>query len=93
MRRIVAVWAVLVMACAGAGFAQAKEPCATAGENNAWLGIETIRLWPGDAPQAKGSACEDIPTLTIVRPQHGAWQRVGGGCVAGRRICAPGGES
>jgi acetyl esterase/lipase len=71
MRRIVAVWAVLVMACVGAGFAQAKEPCATAGENNAWLGIETIRLWPGDAPQAKGSACEDIPTLTIVRPQGG----------------------
>ncbi len=55
----------------GAGFAQAKEPCATAGENNAWLGIETIRLWPGDAPQAKGSACEDIPALTIVRPQQG----------------------
>jgi acetyl esterase/lipase len=71
MRRIVAVWAVLVMACAGAGFAQGKEPCATAGENNAWLGIETIRLWQGDAPQARGSACEDIPTLTIVRPQGG----------------------
>jgi len=71
MRRIVAVWAVLAMACVGAGFAQPKEPCATAGENNAWLGIETIRLWQGDAPQAKGSACEDIPTLTIVRPQQG----------------------
>ena len=45
--------------------------CATAGEDNAFLGIQTIRLWPGDAPQAKGNACEDIPTLTILEPQPG----------------------
>jgi acetyl esterase/lipase len=55
---------------AGAG-AQQKEPCTTAGENNAWLGIQTVRLWPGDAPQAKGKACEDIPALTILEPQNG----------------------
>jgi acetyl esterase/lipase len=48
-----------------------KEPCATPGNNNAFLGIQTIRLWPGDAPQAKGKACEDIPTLTIFDPQPG----------------------
>ncbi len=48
-----------------------KLPCATAGENNAWLGIQTIRLWPEDAPQAKGKACEDVPTLTIFEPQPG----------------------
>jgi acetyl esterase/lipase len=48
-----------------------KEPCATPGENNAYLGIRTIRLWPGDAPQAHGTACEDIPTLTILDPQPG----------------------
>jgi acetyl esterase/lipase len=48
-----------------------KEPCATPGENNAFLGIQTIRLWPGDAPQAKGKACEDIPTLTVFDPQPG----------------------
>lgn len=48
-----------------------KEPCATPGENNAYLGIRTIRLWPGDAPQAHGTACEDIPTLTIFDPQPG----------------------
>jgi acetyl esterase/lipase len=48
-----------------------KEPCATPGENNTFLGIQTIRLWPGDAPQAKGKACEDIPTLTILDPQSG----------------------
>ena len=48
-----------------------KEPCSTAGENNAFLGIQTIRLWSGDAPQAKGQACEDIPTLTVFDPQGG----------------------
>lgn len=48
-----------------------KEPCALPGENNAYLGIQTVRLWPGDAPQAHGTACEDIPTLTIFEPQPG----------------------
>ncbi len=54
----------------GAAGAQ-KNPCATAGSNDAFLGIQTIRLWPGDAPQAKGKACEDIPALTIFAPQRG----------------------
>jgi len=48
-----------------------KQPCATAGNNNDYLGIQTIRLWPGDAPQARGKACEDTPTLTIFEPQRG----------------------
>ncbi|MGB6743574.1 MAG: alpha/beta hydrolase, partial [Terracidiphilus sp.] len=39
--------------------------------NNAFLGIQTIRLWPGPAPQAKGNACDDIPTLTIFDPHPG----------------------
>jgi acetyl esterase/lipase len=47
------------------------QPCATAGNNNDYLGIQTVRLWPGDAPQAKGKACEDIPTLTILEPARG----------------------
>jgi acetyl esterase/lipase len=47
------------------------EPCAKAGDDNAWLGIQTIRLWPGDAPQAKGKSCNDIPTLTIFEPREG----------------------
>jgi acetyl esterase/lipase len=46
-------------------------PCAVAGTNNAFLGIQTIRLWPGPAPQAKGDTCNDIPTLTILDPQQG----------------------
>jgi acetyl esterase/lipase len=42
-----------------------------AGTNNDFLGIQTIRLWPGDAPMANGKACEDTPTLTIFEPAHG----------------------
>lgn len=49
-----------------------KDPCTTAGENNRFLGIQTVRLWPGDAPQAKGKACEDTPTLTIFDPAAGS---------------------
>lgn len=30
---------------------------------------ETIRLWKGNAPGAQGNAEEDIPTLTIFRPE------------------------
>src|SRR6516162_4859191 len=48
-----------------------KQPCSTAGQDNDFLGIRTIRLWPGEAPQAKGTACEDTPTLTIFDPQPG----------------------
>ncbi len=51
--------------------AQALSPCATAGTDNPFLNIQTIRLWTGDAPQAKGTACEDIPTLTILSPRAG----------------------
>src|ERR1035437_6442285 len=32
-----------------------KFPCAAAGDNNDFLGVQTIRLWPGNAPQAKGA--------------------------------------
>ena len=60
----------LVLSVAGSLFAQ-KQPCATAGQDNAYLGIQTIRLWPGDAPEAKGTNCEDIPTLTVFEPQNG----------------------
>lgn len=43
--------------------------CATPGTNNAFLGIETIRLWQGAAPQAKGNSCYDIPALTLMAPR------------------------
>ena len=54
------------------GLGQAQQgPCAVADNNNDFLGIQTIRLWPGDAPLAKGKACEDTPTLTIFEPHKG----------------------
>jgi acetyl esterase/lipase len=46
-------------------------PCAVAGTDNGFLNIQTIRLWPGDAPQATGKTCDDIPTLTILAPRPG----------------------
>ena len=58
------------MGCGLAAHAQ-MSICATPGENNAFLGIQTIRLWSGPAPQAKGDKCEDIPTITILEPHHG----------------------
>ena len=69
MRQFFAVLVMALLACWGAQ-AQ-KAPCAAAGNNNDFLGVQTIRLWPGDAPQAKGKACEDTPTLTIFEPQRG----------------------
>jgi acetyl esterase/lipase len=48
-----------------------KPPCGVAGTNNEFLGIRTIRLWPGDAPEAKGDTCQDIPTLTIMDAHPG----------------------
>lgn len=65
-------FAILVVSQLTLMAAQAqKSPCASAGDNNAYLGIETVRLWLGDAPQAKGKACEDTPTLIVFEPQQG----------------------
>src|ERR1039457_5772826 len=69
MRQFFGICVFSLLACA-ATLAQ-KQPCATAGDNNAFLGIQTIRQWPGDAPETKGNACEDTPTLTIFEPQRG----------------------
>ncbi len=69
MRKFFAIWALGLLIWSAAQ-AQ-KTPCAAAGDNNDFLGIQTIRLWPGDAPQAKGTACEDTPTLTIFEPHRG----------------------
>jgi|KBSMisStaDraftv2_1062788.scaffolds.fasta_scaffold41262_2 acetyl esterase/lipase len=69
MKRLMAMFAWCVLVCTSA--TAEKSPCATAGDNNAFLGVHTIRLWTGDAPQAQGKACIDIPTLTIFDPQEG----------------------
>lgn len=53
--------------------ATAQTPsCATPGTDNAFLGIHTVRLWPGTAPEAKGATCNDIPALTIFEPRQGS---------------------
>jgi acetyl esterase/lipase len=63
----------LAAAMLAASYATAQQqPCAKPGNDNAFLNIQTIRLWPGKAPEAKGDACEDIPTLTIVSPRGGS---------------------
>ncbi len=69
MKRLPVFATAFLLVCVAA--VAEKEPCSTAGENNAFLGIQTIRLWPGEAPEAKGKACEDTPTLTIFTPQPG----------------------
>jgi acetyl esterase/lipase len=71
MRRVVATVAFECLALAAVAHAQAQG-CAPVVPSNNFLGIQTIRLWPGDAPQAKGKACEDTPTLTIFAPRQGS---------------------
>lgn len=71
MKHLFALLAAVLLA-APAAYAQQPAPsCATPGTDNAFLGIQTIRLWPGPAPDAKGDGCYDIPALTIFEPQHG----------------------
>jgi acetyl esterase/lipase len=62
---------VVVLLAASTAYAEAPS-CATPGTDNAFLGIQTIRLWPGAAPDAKGDGCYDIPALTIFEPHSGA---------------------
>ncbi len=70
MKRVLFLWVAMSLVVIGRAQAQ-KDPCAVPAESNSFLGIQTIRLWPDDAPEAKGTACEDIPTLTIFEPQRG----------------------
>ena len=61
----------LATLAAQAQTAPSAVPCNETDLSNPFLGITTIRLWPGEAPEAKGKACDDIPTLTVLRPQPG----------------------
>jgi acetyl esterase/lipase len=56
--------------------------CATVGTDNNFLGIQTIRLWPGTppgdktpgvqtSPPTKSEPCSDTPALTILGPRQG----------------------
>ena len=56
----------------GIGVAQgAAAGCPEAAAKNDFLQVSTIRLWAGGAPGAKGTACEDVPWLTVLPPQEG----------------------
>ena len=70
MKQFFAFLAVFLLASSGAH--GQLTTCATAGNDNAFLNIQTVRLWPGDAPQSKGATCDDIPTLTILGPRTGS---------------------
>ena len=66
MKHLIAILALSFLAFQPA---QAQmQPCAPVVPGNNFLGIQTVRLWPGDAPKATGKACEDTPTLTIFDP-------------------------
>jgi len=69
MNKLIALF--LGASIAAAGHAQTAN-CATVGTDNAFLGIQTIRLWPGTAPEAKGATCNDIPALTLFEPRQGS---------------------
>lgn len=63
--------ASLSLAAAVAQPQSGSAACAESSAGDAFLGIATLRLWPGDAPGAKGTGCDDIPTLSVLRPQPG----------------------
>jgi acetyl esterase/lipase len=71
MKKLFFVFLAAWMGCAVAAQAQQKAPCQQPGQASEFFGMKTIRLWPGQAPEAKGTACEDVPTLTVFDPQPG----------------------
>ena len=83
MKQIVAILFAAALAIPAAA---QDTSCATPGTNNDFLGIQTIRLWPGPAPEAKGTTCDDIPALTIFEPRQGAGKRIGGDHLSRRRL-------
>lgn len=67
------LFAFLALGLLGWATASAQPPsCGTPGSDNAFMGIQTVRLWPGQPPDAHGNGCMDIPTMTIFDPAQGA---------------------
>jgi acetyl esterase/lipase len=65
-------------------YAATADSIVSRSETDQFLGVETLRLWPGKAPGAVGNSADDIPTLTIFKPSD----RTNGTAV----IVAPGGS-
>jgi acetyl esterase/lipase len=63
----------LTSAFAVPALAQPPAPSApgTPVSQDTFLGIATYRLWDGDAPGAKGSQPDDVPTLTLFQVHRG----------------------
>jgi len=70
MKRLCALLTAALVCTSLSAHAQTTS-CSTAGTDNAFLGIQTINLWPGEPPQAKGNGCNDIPTMTVLSPRQG----------------------
>ena len=68
---LVVSFPILAVAQGDAASSGASPACAETNISDPYLGISTIRLWPTDAPEAKGVTCNDIPTLSVLRPQPG----------------------
>ena len=66
------IFATLFLASLAFPAAAQTVSCATPGTDNAFLGVQTIRLWPGPAPEATGDTCFDIPALTLLEPRKGS---------------------
>jgi acetyl esterase/lipase len=60
----------LILVSAASAIAQST-PCTETDLSIPFMGISTTRLWLGDAPEAKGNGCDDIPTLTVLKPHPG----------------------
>jgi acetyl esterase/lipase len=68
---LVVSFPILSVAQGDAASSGASQACAETNISDPYLGISTIRLWPTDAPEAQGVTCNDIPTLSVLRPQPG----------------------
>lgn len=68
LRRVRLPLLALLLGCIAAPLLRAS--CPELQTNSKYLGIQTVRLWPGNAPQATGDTCDDIPFLTVFRPQY-----------------------
>ncbi|HVN93754.1 MAG TPA: alpha/beta hydrolase [Terracidiphilus sp.] len=81
MKRLFAI--LIAAALAGPSAHAQLANCATPGTDNNFLGIQTIKLWPGTppgekteglqtSPPTKSDPCDDTPALTIFGPRAGA---------------------
>ena len=82
MRPLFAFIAAALLACSAP--TRRLTTCATAGNDNAFLNIQTIRLWPGDAPRPRAQPATTSPRS----PSSGRAQATANGSAV---IVLPGG--